>query len=148
MGRERGTGSKAWPIVGSIAIWLALWVALPGLDPGPRGHWFGQRRTAVTLDEDGTGLTVKPQGTGFERPWCPLCAVVEDHLTDNTWVNQTVGIAQLAMFAAIAASGMSLVNGHGPSLAGRRRSSARRQAIDQERIERAVERSKRARRRI
>ena len=111
LARRRSARSTAVPIVGAIAIWAVGWLALPGLDPAPRSDWWGRRRTVVTISADGGGLEAQRRGGGFERPWCPLCNLVEHHVTDNGWVNQTVGIGQLVGFAAITAAGLSLVDG-------------------------------------
>lgn len=110
MGRGDRTRSKAAPIVGAVVLWAAGWALLPGLDPEPRGDWYGRRRTVVTVAPDGDGLTADRRGGTIPRPWCPPCGLVEDHVTDNTWVNQGVGIGQLIGLAALSSAGLSLVD--------------------------------------
>lgn len=149
MGRG-GPKRPVWaPIVGAVVLWAIGWILLPGLDPAPRGEWLGRSRTTVspTFEDGEPGITVgrRPRN-GFPRPWCPVCAVVEDHLTDNRWVNQTAGIAQLIGLGAVSAGLISLVDGGGGGSGGRLLRD-RRARIEQERIERAVASSRRRRRR-
>lgn len=140
MGKRKRTSSTPLIISGALALWVLGWILLPSLDPGPRPDWRRRPATQNSIgpDADG-GVSFTRRDRSFPRPWCPLCRAVEDNVTDNRWVSQLTGVAQLILLATVVAGGLSLVSevvdgDH----SNRRGPSDRRRQIDEERIMRAV----------
>lgn len=116
-------------MAGGLLIWLVLALALGDIDPvSERGEWLGGSRRSRAVGGD----------RSFTRLWCPPCKLVEEHVTDNRYVSTLVGIAQLIVFMTVVSLGWqaaSRVYGR----AGRSRSAS----VDEERIRRSVELSRR-----
>jgi hypothetical protein len=88
-----------WSFLASIVLWAAgAWLA-PGLDPEPRATWHYR-------------------ADAYERPWCPPCALVEDHVDEN--LGLVVLVLMLLVFAAMCANAGALAADWVDSIRGRR----------------------------